>query len=366
MNEEGRHFSVGETEGAQHDHPVDAVRRDEDVLADDMQGGPSGFEEAQISPRLRVVAGEADVVGECVEPDIGHKGWIERKLNAPGEARFWAGNAKVACELFHGVSKFGNTEIWHDKRGSGLRARVDEVEEPVAVFGEFEVVVLLLDLDDFTPLRPEFAVGSAFFFGEELLLAHAVVAALSGFVELALIPESLEHTLHTSFVEILNGSGPSIVAEIEFLPKLHEEGGDLCDELRRLDASLLCGLLHLLAMLIHTSEEEYVAPSESLVTGNGIGKDLLVGVAYMRCAVGVVDRSGDEKCVRHAMSGIGFDFSTPRKDARLTAGGLGFLDLVVADMEEREARPSKHVLRSQLHGLQSSFDGLDVAAVFHQ
>jgi hypothetical protein len=78
-----------------------------------------------------------------------------------------------------------------DERISGLRARIDEVEQPITVFGKFEIVILLLDLDDLAPLGAEFAIGAAFFFGEELLLTHAVIAALSGFVKVTLVPEAL-------------------------------------------------------------------------------------------------------------------------------------------------------------------------------
>ena len=245
-------------------------------------------------------------------------------------------------------------------------AGVDEIEEPVAVLGEFEVVVLLLDLDDLAPLGAELAVGAAFFFCEELLLAHAVVAALRGFVELAFIPESLEHALHAGFVEVLHGGGPGVVAEVEFFPEFHEEACDFGNKLGRLDSAFLGGLLHLLSVLVDACEEENIASGEALVAGDGVGEDLLIGMADVRRAIGVVDRGGDEECVRHGVSGIGFDFSAPGENARLAACGLGLLDLVVADMEKREAGPGEHVLRAELDGLQPGFDGLGVAAVFHE
>ena len=308
--------------------------RDENVLADDMKGGPAGFEKAEIGSRLGIVAGEADVVREGVEPDIGHKGGIEWKLDAPGEAGFWAGNAEVAGEFLYGVSQLGDAKIGNDDRIRRFCAGVDEMEEPVAVLGKFEVVIFLFDQDDLAPLGAELAVGAAFFFREELLLAHAVVAALRGFVELAFIPESLEHALHAGFVQVLHRGSPGILAEVEFFPEFHEEAGDLGDKLRRLDSAFLGGLLYLLSVLVHACEEEHIASCETLVAGDGVGEDLLIGMADVRRAIGVVDRGGDEECVRHGVSGIGFDFSAPGEDARLAACGFGLLDLVVADMEE--------------------------------
>ena len=62
VNEQRGHLGIGEAEGVEHDHPVNAVRRDEDVLADDLQGWPAGFEEAEIGSRPRVIACEADIV----------------------------------------------------------------------------------------------------------------------------------------------------------------------------------------------------------------------------------------------------------------------------------------------------------------
>ena len=366
MDEQRGHLGIGEAEGAEHDHPVDAVGWDKDVLAYDMQGRPAGFEKAEIGSRLGVVAGEADVVRECVEPDIGHKGGIKRKLDAPGEAGFRAGNAEVSGELLHGISKLRDAEIGDDERIPRLCAGVDEIEEPVAVLGEFEVVVFFLDLDDLAPLGAELAVGAAFFFGEELLLTHAVVAALRGFVEFAFVPESLQHALHAGFVQVLHGGGPGVMAEVEFFPEFHEEGGDFGNKLGRFHAALLGGLLHLLSVLVHACEEENLASGEALVAGDGVSEDLFIGMADVRRAISVVDRGSDEECVRHGVSGIDFDFSAPGEDAGFAACGFGFLDLVVADMEEREAGPGEHVLRTQLHGLQPGFHGLGVAAVFHE
>ena len=56
-------------------------------------------------------------------------------------------------------------------------SRVDEIEQPLFVLGEAEVVVLLVALLDLAPLGAEFAVGAALLVGEELLLPHAVEAA---------------------------------------------------------------------------------------------------------------------------------------------------------------------------------------------
>src|SRR4051812_2219795 len=68
--------------------------------------------------------------------------------------------------------------------------------------------------------------------------------------------------------------------------------------------------------------------------------------------------------VRH--SSFFFNLPAPRKDPRLHAGGLGFLDLVVAHVEHRQARPGELVVRTQFGGLQSRLDRLHMAAGLHE
>jgi hypothetical protein len=48
---------------------------------------------------IRVVAGEANIVHQGVEPNVGDEVGIEGELDAPGEARLRAGDAKVALEF---------------------------------------------------------------------------------------------------------------------------------------------------------------------------------------------------------------------------------------------------------------------------
>ena len=65
MDEELRHLLVGEAEGVEHDRPVDAVRGDEDVFADDVQRGPFFAEGGGLRGeilRCGIVADEADVI----------------------------------------------------------------------------------------------------------------------------------------------------------------------------------------------------------------------------------------------------------------------------------------------------------------
>ena len=79
-----------------------------------------------------------------------------------------------------------------------MRAQI--TEEPLFVLRQFEVVILLFAVLDLAPLRAELAIGAAFFIGQELFLADAVIALLFVFVDLLLVVKPLEHSLHTFLV----------------------------------------------------------------------------------------------------------------------------------------------------------------------
>lgn len=169
------------------------------------------------------------------------------------------------------------------------------------MFGELEKVILLLDFNDLAPFLAKVAIGSTFFFGEELLLADTVVAALDGLVDLSLIPKALENALDATFVDILGGCCPSIIGNIEFFPKGKKSGGDVLDEARGFHPEFLSGLLDFLTVLIDPGEEEYIAAMETFVAGDGVSKNLFIGMADMRSAVCVVDRCGDEEGLAHCV-----------------------------------------------------------------
>src|SRR5450432_1195874 len=152
---------------------------------------------------------------------------------------------------------------------------------------------------DLSPLRTELAIRPALFVGEELLLADAVVTFLLVFVDSFFVEEALENSLHTFLVRRIGRGGPTIVTDFKFLPKGDESRRDLIDELLGRDARLLRRLLHLLAVLIDAGEEENRVAFQPMITRDDIGEHLLVGMANVRRAVGVVDRGGDVERFGH-------------------------------------------------------------------
>ena len=59
------------------------------------------------------------------------------------------------------------------------------------------------------------------------------------------------------------------------------------------------GLLDLLSVLIDAGQKENFLAFEPVIARNDIGQHFLVGVPNVRRRVGVIDRGGNEECLRH-------------------------------------------------------------------
>src|SRR5919197_950602 len=82
---------------------------------------------------------------------------------------------------------------------------------------------------------------------------------------------------------------------IPSLVRVLEGGGDAIDERLWRDAAFIRRLLHLLPVLVHPHQEMDVVTGQPAITGDGVGADLLEGVAEVRIAVGVIDRRCEEE-----------------------------------------------------------------------
>ena len=87
------------------------------------------------------------------------------------------------------------------------------------------------------------------------------------------------------------------------------------DKLLRRDALLLRRLLHLLPVLIDAGEEKNVVAFQPVIAREHIGEHLLVSVADVRRAVGVVDGGGDEESGH-----VGAIRAEARRDGRARSG----------------------------------------------
>src|SRR5207247_10227589 len=115
----------------------------------------------------RIGISETDVVGQGVEPDIGHKVFVERQLNSPVEPRLGTRDAKVAADSFDRVPQFGLAKIGNDR----VFSIVEILKQPLFVLTQSEVIIFFLAKLDLAPFRSELTIRAALLIGQELLLA---------------------------------------------------------------------------------------------------------------------------------------------------------------------------------------------------
>src|SRR5437879_5979882 len=131
---------------------------------------------------------------------------------------------------------------------------------------EFKVIIFLFTKLDLAPLGSELTIRPAFLVGEELFLAHAVVTCLFVLVDLAFVPQTLEHSLHASLVQRISRGCPGIVTHIQFLPKRAKLFRKSPNEFFRRNAFLFRRALHLLPVLIDAREKENLVTFEPMIT----------------------------------------------------------------------------------------------------
>ena len=120
-------------------------------------------------------------------------------------------------------------------------------------------------------------------------------------VDLARIEQALQDSLNDFLVPVARCLGPFVIFHVELLPKIDKLLRDLLDEFSWRNTSLGSGLLHLLAVLIDASKEKDIPSTHQpfMIARDHIGQHFLVSVSDVRRRVRVIDRRGDEKCLRH-------------------------------------------------------------------
>src|SRR5688500_1102849 len=101
---------------------------------------------------------------------------------------------------------------------------------------------------------------------------------------------------------LLRGPDEVVVRAIETLDHRPEYLDIAVDQFTRRDAFPRRGLLDLLAVLVGAREKIDVVAVKPHETGDGVGRDHLIGVTDVRRAVRVGDRGGDVKRLRHDFS----------------------------------------------------------------
>jgi hypothetical protein len=142
--------------------------------------------------------------------------------------------------------------------------------QPRHMLTQFEVVVLLCALLDFPPFRAKLTVLAAFLIGEELLLAHTVIACVCRLVDLILIKELLKDGLNDRLVLRVRRCCPAIEFQAEQRPHLDKFLRISIGELLCRNALAFGRLLDFLTVLVHSGKKVGLLSSTSLVTRDDV------------------------------------------------------------------------------------------------
>ncbi len=277
----------------QERRPVDRVEA-HDVLADHVEIGRPVFRHP-----LGVVgvADGREVVGQRIDPDVHHVVRVVRHRDAPFQRG--ARNGEVLEAALHERDHL----VAAGRRADEVRLVLVEREETVLEGAEAEEVARLLHpRDRGAGRRALLAVHlGELALGEERLVAHRVPAAVLAEIDVAGVRHRLPDRLARLDVARLAGGDEVVLAGVQDVRHLAEQGRVAVGEFGRRDALSLRRLDHLLAVLVGAGAEVDVVAVEPLEAGDGVGRDQLVGVPDVGRTVGIGDGGGNGEAL-HAAS----------------------------------------------------------------
>ena len=258
-----------------------------DVLADDVQIG------RPVASKARAVGvgivDRGDVVGQRVDPYIHDVPGIARYTHPPveGRARHREILQAASDEARHLVEPF--------PRQHEIGMTCVELEQPVLVGGQAEEIALLLHPFDRSALWSDpiaALVEPGFLLVVVGLVAHRVPAGVLVEIDIARSLHALPDGCGGAMVALLGGADECVVRAIHSLDHCLEARHIAFDQLARGEFLADRGLLHLLAVLVGSGEEEHVVAVEPHEAGDRIGGDRLVGVADVGRAIGIGNGRG--------------------------------------------------------------------------
>ena len=160
------------------------------------------------------------------------------------------------------------------------------------ILGKSEEVGLFLFHMDFSAAIRTLSVNELRICPEGLT-GCTVPAFIFALVDITLIIEFLEDLLDLSLMILIRRTDEAVIGGIHQVPDPFDLTCLDIDILFRCDAGFLCLLFDLLTMFIGARLEVDIITCQSLVAGDGISHDDLIGVADMRLAAGIRDRRRD-------------------------------------------------------------------------
>ena len=274
------------TQSHQENGPINGMEAD-NVLADQMQISRPILLKLLGTVAVAIIPNSGNIVGQRIQPHIGHMLGIEGNRNSPAERG--SGHTQVL--------KPGQQEIVHHLIFSGdglnkLRMSVDVLNQPGRILAHAEEIGLLLGRLHLAATVWTLAVHQLGL-GKKGLAGRAVHALIIPLINVSLVIQALENLLHLSLVVRVRGADKLVVGGVHQIPDPFDLLSGLVHKLLGRHARRLGLLLDLLAVLIRSGLEKHVAALGPLIAGDTVGQHDLVGIADVGLAGGICDGRGD-------------------------------------------------------------------------
>ena len=227
---------------------------------------------------VAVVTDSGDIVGERVQPHINHMFRIEIHGNSPFKGS--SGHTEIL--------KSRKQEIVHHLVLAGFRLDefrmiLDILDQAVRIFAHLKEIRLLLCGNAGASAIRTLTVHKLGFCKEGLTgsTVHSLVMPL---VDIPLGVHFFEDLLHLFLMVLICGADELIIRSIHKIPDIFDLTGYLIHKFLGCYSRFLRLQLDLLTMLVRSCLEKHIVSLQSLVTGDRVRQDNLVGISDMRLA----------------------------------------------------------------------------------
>ena len=246
--------------------------------------------------RVAVGGGDADVIHQRIEPNVGDVIGVERNRNTPLQPVGRAGNAEV---LQHVVLQKSEDPIPVDFRRNERRISLQVINQPLLVVLEFEIIVLLLQFDDLAIGRIECAIGPPILFRQKRFFPGGIESMINIPIKMPFGMEPGEKPLHDFLMPRFGGANKIIIGQFQFCREgFPTRRQVVAIGLRGFPFGEGC-LLDFLTVLIQAGQEESLLSQAPARSRNHVCDKLFVSVAQVRLAVDIVNGGSDVKALAH-------------------------------------------------------------------
>ena len=278
-------FRQGLPQCHQENRPVNRVETD-DILSDQMKIRRPVLLIQVRGVAVSIVTDPCDIVAQCIEPHIYDMIRIKIHRNAPFEAG--AGNAQIL--------KARKKEVVHHLVLAGLRLnelrmRIDMIDQALCILLHAEEIRILILLMHGSAADRALVAVHNLRSSVKCLALRAVHALIRAQINISLIIKLFENLLNLSLMILIRRADEAVIGGIHLIPDSLDFSCRFINKLLRRLAGLCCSFLNFLTMLIRTGLEINIITVCTLIAGNAVRHDNLIGIADMRLARGISDGS---------------------------------------------------------------------------